>query len=213
MNKITKIEVQKKNKDRVNVYVDHQFTFACDSELVYRYNIKVEECMDIKSILTIVEEDNFIKCKNSALRIVEKAYKTEKEIIDKLTLKGFDSKCIEKTMGFLREYNFIDDKKFTDMFIKDKLKSQGKQKIKYTLLRKGVSEELIKDKISNINSDIEEEGAYKLCLKKYNQLIKRESDKYKISQKLYRFLASKGYDYQCISDTLKKIMNTSEFME
>ena len=30
MNKITDIEVQKRNKDRVNIYIDGEFTFDCD---------------------------------------------------------------------------------------------------------------------------------------------------------------------------------------
>ena len=31
-NIITKIEVQKRNKDRVNVYINEEFNFACSSE-------------------------------------------------------------------------------------------------------------------------------------------------------------------------------------
>lgn len=41
MGKITKIEVQKKNKDRVNVYIDNNFAFAAFNELVYKEGVKV----------------------------------------------------------------------------------------------------------------------------------------------------------------------------
>ncbi|SHF08286.1 recombination regulator RecX [Clostridium fallax] len=213
MSKITKIEVQKRNKNRVNVFIDEEFAFACDGELVYKCNLNVKEEIELSKIESIVKEDNFIKCKNSALRVIEKAHKTEKEIIDKLILKGFDKNSIEKTIKFLKEYNFINDNKFVEIFVKDKIKNQGRKKIKYSLLKKGVSEDLIEDKINNIDSNVEETSAYSLCLKKYNNLIKREEDKYKLYQKLYRFLASKGYSYSCISDTVKKVMNTDDFME
>ena len=36
---ITKIEIQKNNKDRVNIYMNDEFAFACDAALVYIHNI------------------------------------------------------------------------------------------------------------------------------------------------------------------------------
>mgnify|MGYP003565274864 CR=1 FL=1 len=39
------------------------------------------------------------------------------------------------------------------------------------------------------------EVVHEMALKKYNVLCKRESDDYKLSQKLFRFLMGKGYDY------------------
>ena len=87
MGKITSIEVQKRNVNRVNVYVDEAFTFACDAELIYKQGIQKDSLIDVEEIKEIVKEDEFIKCKNSALRTVEKTYKTEKELRDKLTEK------------------------------------------------------------------------------------------------------------------------------
>ena len=213
MSKITKIEFQKRNKDRVNVFVDEEFSFACDGELIYKFNLSKSKEVDIESLIEIINEDNFKKCKTTALRIVERSYKTQKEIKDKLILKGYDNKSIEKTIMFLKEYNFLNDDSYVDMYVKDRIRNQGKNKIKYNLLRKGVSEEVIEDKINNIDSSLEEKTAYNLCLKKYNQLIKRENDNYKLYQKLYRFLASKGYDFTCVSEIVKKVMNINDFME
>lgn len=213
MNKITNIEVQKKNKNRVNVYIDEEFAFGCDAEIIYKYGIKKNNEVNAKQLMEIMEEENFIKCKTSALRIIERTYKTEKEITDKLREKGYDEKSINKTIDFMVEYNLLNDKKYTDMYVKDKIKVQGINKIKYTLLRKGVCDEVIRDKIINISKDDEKEGALKLAQKKYNQIINREQDKYKVSQKLYRFLASKGYDYDCINDVIKKVINIDNFME
>lgn len=213
MNKITNVEVQKKNKNRVNVYIDEEFAFSCDAEIVYKYGIKKNNEVNAKQLMEIMEEENFVKCKNSALRIIERTYKTEKEITDKLREKGYDEKSINRTIDFMEEYNLLNDKKYTDMYIKDKIKVQGINKIKYNLLRKGVCEEVIRDKITNISKDDEKEGALKLAQKKYNQIINREQDKYKVSQKLYRFLVSKGYDYDCINEVIKKVINIDSFME
>ena len=36
------------------------------------------------------DEDNYIKCKNTALKIIERTYKSEKELAERLELKGYD---------------------------------------------------------------------------------------------------------------------------
>ena len=48
------------------------------------------------------------------------------------------------------------------------------------------------------------------ALKKYNVLCKRESDDYKLSQKLFRFLMGKGYDYDLIKDVVKSIVKSGD---
>ncbi|QAA31941.1 recombination regulator RecX [Clostridium manihotivorum] len=213
MNKITNIEVQKRNKNRVNVYIDEEFSFACEAELIYRYGLKKDTAVEIDKLKSIIEEEDFLKCKNSALRVIERSHKTEKEIKDKLFEKGFPEPLIKRTLEFLREYNFVDDKMYVEMYLKEKINTQGKNKIYYNLLRKGVSEELLKDKINNINTEAENDGAYTLCKKKYESLAKREEDKFKISQKLFRFMASKGYEFDMINRLIKEVMNTDQFME
>lgn len=212
MGKITSIEVQKKNQNRVNIYIDNEYTFACHAELVYKYGIQKDAVIDVEAISAVVKEDEFIKCKNSALRTVEKSYKTEKELMNKLKERGFEEDTINRTLNFLREYNLIDDEKYAEMYIKDRLRIQGRNKIKYALIRKGINEDILLEKLANIDSENEDDTAFKLAEKRYNILKKRECDKYKLSQKLFRFLLSKGYDYDCCNKVVRKLTN-NELME
>lgn len=205
MNVITKIEVQKRNKDRSNVYIDNDYAFSLSNELVYKEGLKVNEKIDIERIKTIAKEDNYIKCKTTALRIVEKSYKSEKELVDKLILKGYDNESINKTINVLKEYNFINDENYVKMYVKDKLKQVVKKKIKYDLAKKGISDKIIDEEIYNIDSEYEKNTAYNLAIKKYNTIAKREADRFKLSQKLYRFLLSKGYSYDIVSSVVKEI--------
>ena len=207
MNIITKLEYGKRNKNRVNVYIDDEFAFSVDAEIIYKEGLKIKDAIDINRLNGIVEEDNYIKCKNAAIRIIEKSYKSEKEIHDKLLQKEFDHKTISRTLCFLKEYNLLDDKKLASMYIKDKIKNQGSKKIKYLLMQKGINEEIINEELNNIESEQIEDTAYNLAIKKYNVLIKRESDKYKLYQKLSYYLCSRGYDYDLVSKTVKRILN------
>ena len=211
MGKITKIEIQKRNKNRVNVYIDEVYSFAVSTELVYKQGLKTNMEVDEEKLQEVVEAENLDKCKNTALRIIEKSYKTELELNDKLKEKGYDEKEIKYSIDFLKEYKFIDDIKYTEMYIKDRLRNSGVKKIKYSLIRKGVPEDVIEEVLSNLDTENQKNVAIELTEKKYNQLIKRDNDKYKIKNKLFRFLQGKGYEYSLITEVINQVMNVNEF--
>lgn len=207
MARITKIEVQKKNKERVNLFLDEEYAFSLSIELVYKEGLKKNDEVDSKKLEDLAEKESAIRCKSSALRIIEKSCKTEKEVIEKLKSKGYGDNAINKSIEFLKEYNFINDLNYTKTFIKDKLNSVGSEKIKYTLLQKGISKELIEDHLSNTNKENEKNVAFNLAKKKVDLLRKKENDNYKISGKLYRYLISKGYEYDITSEVVKEVIS------
>lgn len=211
MPKITKIEIQKNNKDRVNIYLDGEYAFAINAELVYKENLKVKDDVDIVKLQEVAEKEAYIRCKESAIKIIERSYKTEKEIRDKLKQKGYEEKQINKSIEFLKEYNFLNDNTYAKAFIKDKLASKGTQKIKYDLMKKGISKEIIEENLLKVDKNEEKEVALNLARKKYESIRKNESDNYKLSGKLYRFLISRGYGYNLVKDIVKEIMSLDEF--
>lgn len=211
MDIITKIEIGKRNKERVNIYIDDEFAFSLSAEIVYKENLAPKQVIDVEKLTRLAREDEFMKCKSSALKIVERSYRTEKEIFNKLITKEYSKESINRTIEFLREYNLINDRNYVKMYVKDKLKSQGKNKIKYNLKRKGISDELIIEELCKIDDEDSKNGAIILAQKKYNELKRRESDQYKLSQKLYRFLISKGYNYDLASDVMKEVIKKDEY--
>ena len=129
-------------------------------------------------------------------------------MIKRLLEKGYALEEVNETLKFLEEYNFINDESYTKAFINDRTKTQGKQKIKYALKNKGVSDEIIEEELSKLDMEKEKENANILALKKYNILIKRESDKYKLKEKIIRFLISRGYNYEVAKDAVNEILKS-----
>ena len=211
MPKITKIEIQKNNKDRVNIYLDGEYALAINAELIYKENLKVKDDVDISKLQEIAEKESYIRCKESAIKIIERSYKTEKEIRDKLKQKGYEEKQINNSIDFLKEYNFINDNTYAKAFIKDKLSSKGSQKIKYDLMKKGIAKDIIEENLIKVDKNEEKEVALNVGRKKYESIRRKESDNYKLSGKLYRFLISRGYAYDIVKDVVKKIMSLDEF--
>ncbi|MGN0145220.1 MAG: recombination regulator RecX [Clostridium sp.] len=208
---ITKIEIQKRNKERVNIYLDGEYALSISAELVYKENLRVKDNIDIDKIKAVADKEAYIKCKNSAIRIIEKSYKTEKEVIEKLKLKGYEDRHIDASIEFLKNYNFLNDDYYAEAFVRDKLNSRGSQKIKQDLIKKGISRDIIEEKLSDVDKTAEKEVAMKLAEKKLRVIKKSENDTYKISGKLYRFLISKGYTYDIVKEVVKDVMSIDDF--
>ena len=77
---ITKIESQKKNQDRVNIYVNNEFFMAIYTELVYSFNLKKGIEIDENNLKNLLKDEMYIKAKNKALNILSKADQSEKKI-------------------------------------------------------------------------------------------------------------------------------------
>lgn len=209
-NKVSKIEVQKKNKERVNIYVDDEYFISCHMELVYKEGIKKGESIDKEKLNSIVEEDNFIKAKSRSLRYLGRSYKAEEEVREKLIGEGYDEKIIERTINFLKEYNFIDDNRYVELFIKEKLKKWGENRIKYELLKKGVDDKLIISKMEHIDEEDKENILSEIAIKKYNSLVKSEKDLFKVKKKLNDYLLRRGYNYDEVRAVIINILEVGE---
>ncbi|MBW6410063.1 recombination regulator RecX [Clostridium weizhouense] len=211
MAKITKLEFQKRNKERVNVFLDDEYAFSISAELIYKEGIKLKDEVDFEKLKILAYKDQLMKCRETAIRIIEKSHKTEKQVREKLILKGYEEEAIEKAIDFLKQYNYLNDEYYTQLFVKEKLKSQGSNKIKYSLIQKGISKEIIEEELNNVNIENEKSIAINLAQRKIVTIKKSENDKYKISNKLYRFLLSKGYGYDIVNEVVKEVINEKSF--
>ncbi|WP_123054397.1 recombination regulator RecX [Clostridium sp. JN-1] len=207
---VTKIEIQKNNGKRVNVYINQEFAFACSTELIYMYNIVKGKNLELENIKEIVDQDNYIKCKSLALKIIERSYKTEKQVVDKLVRKEYGNHTIDRVVDFLKKYKFLDDEKFIRTYIDEKIKSQGKNKIRCALIKKGIDKLSIESELEKIDALTEKKYALKLARKKYDVVKKTGVNYKKIYKKLGNYLISRGYNVNIIKDVLNDVIDKDE---
>ncbi|WP_315168258.1 recombination regulator RecX [Metaclostridioides mangenotii] len=207
---ITKLEAQKKNDDRVSIYVDDKYFVGVYKELIYSFNLKKGDSIDEESLKEMLDKEMFIKAKNKAINMLTRSDKSEKTMRDKLT-EDFDEHIIDQVVEFLEGYKLIDDNSLAHKLTNKNvhLNKWGKNKIKQNLYTKGIKKEDINDAISDIDDDVEFENAMYLAKKKYAQVNKIE--KRKANQKLYQHLSYKGFDYNTVKRVLDKLLNTDEY--
>lgn len=205
-NIITSIKAQKRNSNRVNLYIDDEYAFSCSLEIIYKNNLKKGQAVNKEMLSKIVFEDNYLKCKSYAFKSLERNSKTEKQMYNKLLDKGYDDEVIEKVILLLKDYNLINDDRYVEMYIKEKINNQGRYKIKYSLINKGISQELIDEKLEYIDNEVEFNVALKLAEKRYNILSKSEKDSMKLYKKTGQYLIRRGYSYDLVKEVLGKVV-------
>lgn len=111
---------------------------------------------------------------------------------------------IEPIIAELIIQNYLNEERFTRAFAggKFRVKKWGRLKIKQELKLRGVSNELIKKGLSEIDGDDYEETLRDLLEKKARSLRGEPLD---VKQKLVRFALSRGFESDIVWDLLKTI--------
>ena len=205
MPRITKIESQKKNPKRRSIFLDGEFAFGLDEEVLYKYGLKTGEELDQKKIDQILESEVKKESKDAALKFLSYRMRSEKEVRDKLKKKEFANDLIDEVIKDLKRINLIDDSNFASAFVRDKIsnKPQGKILLKQELWKKGIKDETIEKVLKEYFEDEEEE----LNLAK-NLLEKRKKryenlDKNIAKRRMMSFLLRRGFSYEIIKQVLK----------
>ena len=203
--KITKIEKQKKRKDRFNVYADDEFVCGLSEDTIIDESLALGQEIDQKEIEKLVEKDQSAKAFDKAICFLGYRARTKKEVYDKLLAKEFDEKVIKKTIGKLKEMGYLSDIEFTKSWVKDRIatKPEGKKLLQIELRQKGIEEKMAKEQLEKLVDEKTEvamaQKALNKALKQYNKLPSREK-----RQKITSYLARRGFDWQLINMLLNK---------
>jgi regulatory protein len=210
MKKITKIEYQKKNKERFNIYIDDEYGFSVDISILIKYSLKKDMELDDALVDDILSSEKRISVYNYGISALSRYAKSEYELRLKMKNKGFEPQLIDNAISTLKEQKYLDDERYCEMFINDKvnISKHGVRKIKEALYYKGIDKEIIEEKIKNISAESEEERAFILGEKKLSSI--KENDTRKKMAKLSNYLIGKGFEYETVNKTVRKLLNTDD---
>ena len=162
--------------------------------------------------------DNFEKLLGKSFRFLSYRPRSEKEVKDYLKKKSFFAKAMEgqeknnlesvidSIINKLKEQKFLNDEEFVKWWIEQRttIKPKASRLIKIELKQKGIAKDLI-DKIFEESSSSDLEKATVLAkrrIKRYSHI----SDRKKLYDKLGRFLASRGFNYETIKEVIDQIL-------
>jgi regulatory protein len=200
---VTKISVQVKNTDRVNIFVDGKYELSLSMDQLLEQKLKSNteiSQQDLKKLRKLSADG---KLRARALEWVLSRPHSNKELSDYLKRKGADSSFIEKTVEEFNFKGYQNDANFAKWWVENRQrKNKSNREITLELRQKGVSLEVIDLVMADIN---DQKQRLADLIKSKKLLIK-----YPDNQKLIKYLMSKGYSYSDIAEVLAEFKEAGE---
>lgn len=145
-----------------------------------------------------------IDCRNYALRLITHKDRTEKELRTKLNEKGYDENTIEDEIAFLKDYGYIDDKRYAKNFTADaiNLKKWGKVRIRTELLRRGVDAEITDNSIADA---FPEDCSDKVLEQLESRFKNSDLSNLKERTRIFNYFFRRGYTAEEIKGAMNRV--------
>lgn len=213
MRKITKIQVQKNNKSRVNLYLDGEYAFPLSIESILQNKLEKGKKLNEAQIEKYLSESELEKLTNKVIKFISYRPRSRQEIIDRLykytkDYKEKREKLIQLVLKEIEKKNLINDLEFAIWFVQQRQahRPRSKRKLYSELLTKGLDKKTIQKSLKD--TEFNELKQLKKLLNKY---LKRKSTQKelpnqiskKLKNKLIKYLLRKGFSYNLIKQAIK----------
>lgn len=223
---ITKLEYQKKDKNRVNIFIDGKFAISLSLDEVVSLGLQKNQELSSEYLNRIINQSDFGKLFSHALNFLSFRPRSEYEIRDNLKRKivlleksGGEKKdyheIVEAIIEKLKSINQVNDLEFAKWFVNQRntFRPKGKVALHQELARKKIPKEIISSILDNENDSFPGPSQFELALaasrKKAAVLalkIKDSTSYFEAKVKLQGHLASRGFDWDTIKDVVEKLL-------
>jgi regulatory protein len=191
---ITALKVQKRNPERVNVYLDGRYAFglaAIEAARLRRGQVLSDE--DIKGLK---ERDSFEKAHDRALRFLSYRPRSEAEVRRYLQGKAVSPTIEEEVIERLTRAKLLDDLAFARYWVENResFNPRGLRMLRYELRQKGLGENTIAQALTDLD---EEESAYRVGLRRGHRLA--HLDQVSFRKKLGAYLLRRGFAHEVVN--------------
>ena len=207
MAKITALRFSKGRNKKVNVSLDGRYAFNLEVDVAVKERLKVEQEISASQVEALKKAGCRQQCYNAAARLLGYRPRSEHEMRQRLTQRGFDNDTIETVLTRLKEQDLINDNDFA-RFRKDNRQSfspRSQWLTRMELKQKGVSGEIIDQVVGGI-SDID--NAYHAAKKKACNLSTADYQSFR--RRLGEYLKRRGFGYSAIIKTIERLWQERE---
>ncbi|HWS85246.1 MAG TPA: RecX family transcriptional regulator [Ktedonobacteraceae bacterium] len=194
--RITALQPQTNNQDRINVFVDDQFLLGVSALIVLQMGLRVGQELSPDQLEQLNEEEALQQATNRVLNFLSFRPRSREEVRRYLRKKETPPELIDAVMQRLDDLDLINDQSFTEFWIESRERSnpKGAQALKNELRMKGVKRELVDELVTD---EQDEERALRAGRKKAAQLTRQSDMDFKTFRaRLGPFLQRRGFSYQ-----------------
>lgn len=138
--------------------------------------------------------DELLDAKKKAMSLLEHMDRTEWQLRDKLTAKGFSEEAVDNAIAYVKSFHYLDDLRFATHFVEVYHERRSIKRLRQDLYQRHVPEEYIELALDHVDRD----DSAALC-REVRKLMGGETDlSYQEKQKLAAKLYRKGFRTQDI---------------
>jgi regulatory protein len=200
---ITALTVQKKNKERVNVYIDGRFAFGLAA--IEAIKLRSGQKLSDDEIAALQDRDEAHQAHEAALRYLDYRPRSAEEIRRHLKSKDVEPDVIDEVVGRLSEVGLLDDRAFARYWLENRsdFRPRGEHALRMELRQKGVSDDIIAEALSQEHD--EDDLAYRAAATQARKI--RATDPREFRRKLEAHLARRGFSYDTAREAAARAWN------
>ncbi len=202
---ITRLEAQRRNKERVSVYIDEEFAFGVDVMVALTLH-KGQQLSDAE-IAQLQAADEVHRAYLSAVRLLAIRPRSQAEIERRLREKGFAAEVVAAAVERLQREQLVDDAEFARYWSENRslFRPRSVRALRYELRQKGVSSEDMEDALEAVDDD---EAAWAAVQPRIERWQRLPPEVYQ--QQVLNFLARRGFAYPTARRVWNRLQSEGE---
>jgi regulatory protein len=198
--KVTALKAQKRNPQRVNVYLEGEYAFSL-ARIVAAW-LQVGQELDEAKIHKLQEDDANEKAYQRALKFISLRLRSENEVLRHLRDHQIPEEIITGVIERLKRSGLVDDLRFAQTWVENRndFRPRSQRALMNELRQKGISSEVIDQVIKESDDDV---SAYQVAEKQSRKLKNLERPEFR--RKLAGYLARRGFSYETITPVVDRV--------
>jgi regulatory protein len=199
---ITALEVQKRNKERVNVYLDGEFAFGLP--IIEAAHLQKGQVLTEEQIKALREIDTLACALDQVVRLLARRPYSTAEIRRYLESKQVPSAVIDEVLAKLAHLGYVDDRAFAEFWVenRERFRPRGSRALRYELRQKGIADELIDAVLGEFDAH---DSAYRAAQERVRRLRRLTPEQFRT--KLGAFLIQRGFAYDIVREVINQVID------
>jgi regulatory protein len=203
--RITALEPQINNPERINLYVDGRFLLGVNAAIVLQMGLRLEQELSPDQLEQLRSEEAEQQAVDRALNYLSYRPRSREEVRRYLRRKETPPEIIEAALARLDRLDFVNDRTFAGFWIesREQFSPRGARALKNELRMKGVERDVVDELVDD---EQDEERALRAGRKKAISLVHNPGIDYAtFRNRLGSFLQRRGFGYQVTTKTVRAL--------
>ncbi|MCD6117079.1 RecX family transcriptional regulator [bacterium] len=200
---ITKVEPQKKRKDRLNIYIDGAFAFGVRNDVALEYKIFRGRELTEEELSEIKRAEEFSGAKEKGFLLLSYRARSISEFKSRLKQSRYSPEIVDAVTEEFINKGYLNDKEFAKSFVISRMvtKPASKSYIINELIRHNIDTETAQNAVEISYGDLHEREVAASLVKKKSKHYSKDNEKDK--KRLFDFLRRRGFSFEIIKDVVE----------